>query len=117
MGAACTRIDVSPDVAQTLHQLTLNTTNNVSNRNYRKYVRDASFETIWKHVAPYIINPEKKIIIQQLLSYYLRTKPCRDHYLSLNIDGYTWLFEIQSNRRITRTFTEIVLSNTRQQKN
>jgi hypothetical protein len=114
MGAACTHIDVSPEVAQTLFPMTGN------QRNYANYIHDASFETIWKHIAPHIHNQEKRIIIRRLLSYYLRTKPCIDHYLSLNIDDNTWLFEIQTNRRISSTIpeiTEIVLTSKRRQKN
>ena len=57
MGAVCTRVDVSPEVVQTLFQI---------NKTHRNYVYDASFETIWKYITPHIDNPEKKIIIQQL---------------------------------------------------
>ena len=97
MGAACTRLDISPEVARAI---TVYTT---------KYIYDASFETIWKTIAPHIHKYEKRIKIRRLLSSYLQTNPVKDHYLILRIDEYTWYFEIQTNRRLSHELTEIVL--------
>ena len=98
MGAVCTRLDVSPEVVRTLQST------------HAKHIYDASFETIWKHIAPHIRNHAKRAKIQRLLSTHLHSKPCKDHYLSLKIDGRAWLFEIQTNRRLSSEATEIVLS-------
>ena len=97
MGAACTRLDVSPEAT---HAITMYN---------RKHINDASFETIWKTIAPHIHKYEKRMKIRQLLSSYLKTNPVKDHYLVLRIDEYTWYFEIQTNRRISGELTEIVL--------
>lgn len=98
MGAACTRIDVSPEVVRAI-----NTT---------QYIRDASFETLWKSITPriHIYSYDKQMNIQRLLSSYLKTNPVKDHYLSIRIDDYIWHFEIQTNRRLSRVATEIVLT-------
>ena len=98
MGAVCARLDISSEVVRTLSP------------NQANYIHDASFETIWKHIAPHINDHDKRIKIQRLLRAYLHSKPCKDHYLSLKIDGRTWLFEIQTNRRLSNEATEIVLT-------
>jgi hypothetical protein len=96
MGAACTRLDVSPEAARII----CNTI----------YIRDASFETIWKRITPHIHNYEKRMKIRRLLCSYVRSNPVNDHYLVLQIDNYVWYFEIQNNRRLSRGTTEIVLT-------
>lgn len=95
MGAACTRLDVSPEAARTIYNT--------------KYIQDASFETIWKSISPHIHRYDKRIKIRRLLSSYLQTNPVKDHYLVLRIDDYAWYFEIQTNRRLSHELTEIVL--------
>jgi hypothetical protein len=97
MGAACTTLDISPEAERAI---TIHNT---------KHIYDASFETIWKTIAPHIHKCEKRMKIRRLLNSYLYTNPVKDHYLILRIDEYTWYFEIQTNRRISRELTEIVL--------
>jgi hypothetical protein len=96
MGATCTRLDVSPEVASTIFTI--------------KCIYDASFETIWKTIAPYVHTYKKRIAVRRLLSAYLQTNPVKEHYLTLRIDEYKWYFEIQTNQCLSNDVTEIVLT-------
>lgn len=97
MGAACTRIEVTPVVADMIGA--------------RRYiVRNAGFETVWKHIAPTVRGAAERSKIRRLLNKYLAESPCTDRYLTLVINGHRWIFEIVTNRRGPE-YTEIVLSN------
>jgi hypothetical protein len=96
MGAACTHLDVSPEAARAI-------------RNYPIHISDASFETIWPALGPYLKSAVERHKIRRLLKSYLETTPFTDRYLVIRINDTKWMFEITSHRR-TAELTELVLS-------
>ena len=103
MGAACTHLEVTPEVARSIMDCPI-------------YISDASFKTIWSSLSPYLKSAVERHKIRRLLKTYLERTPCTDRYLVLHINGAKWMFEITSHRR-THEFTELVLSNHLRSKN
>lgn len=98
MGAACSTIDVSPELAKTL-----------AGGGRRYILQDGQFETVWRCLGPYIHGAVERGKMRRLLRTYLEKTPCTDRVLVLNVSGQRWVFEILSNRRGPE-YTEIVLS-------
>lgn len=97
MGAACTHLDIPPDVVRSIREHPI------------IHVSDARYETIWLFISPYLRNAVERHKIRKLLKSYLETTPCKDRYLVLHVNGAKWVFEITSHRR-THEYTELVLS-------
>jgi hypothetical protein len=97
MGAACTRLDIPPDVARYIRD--------------RQFIHisDARYETIWLCISPHIHNAVERHNIRQLLKSYLEKTPCKGRYLVLHVKGSTWVFEITSHVR-TKEYTELIMS-------
>lgn len=98
MGAACTRIDVSPEVAAA-----------ITAGPQRFILRDARFETVWACLGPYIKGAVERSKVRRLLRRYLEDNPCRDRYLGLTVGDKRWVFEIVTNRP-GREYTEVLLT-------
>ena len=98
MGAACSTIDVSPEVAKTL-----------AGGGRRYILQDGRYETVWACIRPYIHGAVERGKVRRLLGAYLEKTPCTDRVMVLTVNGKRWVFEITSNRRGPE-YTEIVLS-------
>jgi hypothetical protein len=96
MGATCTRLEVSPEVARSIRQRPI-------------HISDARFESVWACISPSIKSAVERCKIRRLLSNYLDKSPCKDRYLVLYFHDIKWIFEITSHRR-TPDYTELVLS-------
>ena len=100
MGAACTRIDVSPEAAKAIR---------VGGSHRHFILHDARFESVWACLGPYIKGAVERSKMRRLLRQYLEANPCRDRYLGLTLGDRRWVFEIVTNRRGAES-TEIVLT-------
>ena len=91
MGAACTRIDISPEAAKAIKN------GGGSGKNHF-IVQDARYETVWSCLGPYIKGAVERSKMRRLLRQYLEESPCMDRYLGLTLGDRRWVFEIATNR-------------------
>ena len=89
MGAACTRLDVSPEASKAIRS-------RMACRHF--IIQDARLETVWACIEPYIKGAVERSQIRRLLRRYLEDNPCRDRYLGITLGGRRWFFEIMKNR-------------------
>jgi hypothetical protein len=99
MGAACTRIDVSPAVAKMI--CTEGTPNRIR-------IGDCRYETVWACISPHIRGAIERVKTRKLLRGYLAEHPCRERYMILHVNGRKWIFEIITNRA-TAEYSEVVI--------